>query len=497
MAVLFAAVAAAQTPDENAAQRLLLESQRQLQEGNIDGALAELATLIDRIPNSKLAPRALLDSAQLLWQTGNAGRANDTAQQLIDRFSATKEAAGAYVLQGEIQTRTARSRNDLEEARTSLRRVSLLFGPEAYPRLDARTQARVKSSAISVLLGDLDTAANGYLEALEDEPVSSWTGEARFGFATVLLHKGDWAAALDVLQRVVDAGVVDDAPQASEVLAQDARSSLTLAHRLWIRPLSGQEPWLRARALEPPGLTLKKPVGIAASHRNEILVTEASQRLALMLSEEGQIQDRASVDDPLRPFFDATPLPYTVVSEGVLPLAQRGRHSFALNGEKPKPLKKILAVARTPFGDWVVADREVAGLAVFDARSRPLRTVAEQALPEAADLAQDTRGRIYALDRKEKRVVRFSLDLNPEETVSGDWRRPEAITIDSLGNLYVLDVGRNQVLVHNRDGQLRFSVGPSLPNGLELKSPQDLAVDGTGRLWIIDPKSSPTIIVLE
>ncbi len=106
---------------------------------------------------------------------------------------------------------------------------------------------------------------------------------------------------------------------------------------------------------------------------------------------------------------------------------------------------------------------------------------------EIVDLALDRRGRLYALDREQNRVIRFGLDGAAEGTVaSRDWRRPEALTLDALGNVYVLDRDEKTIDVFDPDGTLLLTYGPLLPDGTELRAPRDVAVDEAGRLYVVD-----------
>ena len=77
-----------------------------------------------------------------------------------------------------------------------------------------------------------------------------------------------------------------------------------------------------------------------------------------------------------------------------------------------------------------------------------------------------------------------------------DYRPPKANSVARLGRMYVLDRGSRTVLVYDADGQRLDSLGPQLGGGIELRSPVDLAVDGSGRLFIADEKL-PFVAVLE
>ena len=82
------------------------------------------------------------------------------------------------------------------------------------------------------------------------------------------------------------------------------------------------------------------------------------------------------------------------------------------------------------------------------------------------------------------------------DTVERDLgRRPQALDVDELGNLYILDRDSGRISVYQPDGQLMATLGPQLPGGLELRNPLDLAVDGAGRLLVVDGKLSTLVVV--
>jgi hypothetical protein len=80
--------------------------------------------------------------------------------------------------------------------------------------------------------------------------------------------------------------------------------------------------------------------------------------------------------------------------------------------------------------------------------------------------------------------------------LSGDWRRAEAVAADRLGNTYVLDRDARQVYMYSAAGEETGVIGPSLSDGIQLRRPEDLAVDGSGRLLIAD-RDVRALIVLE
>ena len=160
-------------------------------------------------------------------------------------------------------------------------------------------------------------------------------------------------------------------------------------------------------------------------------------------------------------------------------------------------LKGLEAAERGFFGHWFILAKGWKGLLSFETRRKGQELLGRHN-PDFNDLARDGRGRIYALDRKEKNVSRLAIDRRWDGIVleGSGWKRPQALAIDRLGRMYVLDRGSRTVLVYDADGQRLDSLGPQLGGGIELRSPVDLAVDGSGRLFIADEKL-PFVAVLE
>lgn len=480
--------------DETAAQRLFFEGQRRAEQGNVEGALDEYDTLVSQFPGSALAPAALLESARLL-EAVDTDRALAKAEELIDGYGRSPEAAAAFVLKGRTLAERAVSLTEIEEARTAFQRVPLLFGRESYPRLDARSEARVRTGQMSLLLGEDEEAAAAFLEAIEDEPPSLWTSRGTLGFAAVLLFNGDWKPAAEVLQQAIDVGTSGREGEGEVVAA--ARRRLTLIHRLYLRPQASQPVWSRARALPTTGMALKRPVGVAAREDGTLIISDGGAPLVVVLSPELQIESRASYKNPGRPWFGADGVARVTMQDAVQSPGPRAeRTTFTTRGEKPKPLNKLESGQLGIFREWLIIDRELGKVAVFDATPRQLGTMGREDSSGAIDIARDGRGHFYVLDAKSKRVLRFGADRSFLGSFTGTWRRPQALAVDALGHVFVLDSGSRTIDVRTGDGSQITSIGPTLPGGLELRSPEDLAVDGAGRLFVADSKLA-SIVLLE
>lgn len=475
---------------DNSAQRLLLEAERQIQNGNLEEGLAEYAALVERYPQSPLAPSALLQSAWVLYGANLPDNAKASAQRLIDSYPESGESAAAYVIQGRIGRETASGTRDLDAARNAFNRVPLLYGPERFPNLPARTEARVRSADLSVLLGDFDEASAGYLEALEDEPAGPFTANAQIGFGHVLLTRGEWVAAMQLLQAVIDA---TDGNELERIVNGTARQHVTLAHRLFLRPAAGQPSWSSSRPLAVVGAELDKPRGLAAGPGGRLLVADAS--VLLSVDPDGKATRLSEAKNTERPWLQPDGRGFVPLGGVFQETFSRRTTSLTLGGEKPKALDRPIAGARSAFDEWLVVDEKVPeAVVVFD---RDGRYLGSYRAPGArlADVVADRAGKIYALDEKSPRIVRFGIDGAPEDPLPLSLARPEAFDVDALGNVYVLDGRNREVQILTPDGRTLAKLGPTLPGGLAPRSLDDIAVDGFGRIYLSSRRDSNILVI--
>lgn len=471
--------------DDAAARRLLVEAQRLERRGDLEAALREYRLLVDRFPESEASAEAHYSLAEVLYRQGNVIPARQAIDELVARRPRSPWSAAAYVLQGRMLAERPTGPGDLEAARAVLRRLPLLYGRDSYPELSWRAEARVLVGEISLDLGQPGDAAAAFIQALEDEVAGPWTARARLGLAKVLLANGDWVAASAELQRAAESGV------APEALL--ARQRLTLLHRVQIRPTAGLPSWRRARPLAVPGIELRKPVGVAAAPDGTVVVGDRGSDTVYRLAPDGSLEDRLELTEPGRPWWQDGEV-YLPSGDAVSRLTDRSSQSFmAPRGRKMEPVKDLAAGRRGRLGQWYLLDEQSDRVLVFIPAGRYLATLAEG---EPVDVARDAQGRIYVLDGKSSQVERFSPDGTSLGVIVRDLgRKPQALDVDDLGNLYVLDRDAGRISIYQPDGQLMATLGPQLPGGLELRNPLDLAVDGAGRVLVVDGKLSTLVVV--
>ncbi|MDA8018906.1 MAG: outer membrane protein assembly factor BamD [Thermoanaerobaculia bacterium] len=486
-----------------AAARLYEAAQQRLRT-DAQAAAEELNLLVRQFPGDVLAPKALSDLARLRIAQRDEAAAEAVLDQLLADYPRSTEAASGFVMQAELAAERAQSLEDLGEARTAYQRVVLLFGQDTYPRLEGRSLARVRSAELGLLLGDVEGAVAELVQAIEDEPPSRVTGRARLVLGRAFLLQGRWTPAMEVLQTLADDVPRDadgailrgtDSPTASAADRAEAGNLLTLAHRHELRPLAGQRRWVSTDRLGTE-LNLEEPIGVAADGSGQILVVDKDAERVSLFRPENRTWEGRSLKDPVRPVFagDAA----LVVSEEGVSLPFDGQRTTFLEpvAGKEKTLDRLLGAVRGRQGVFFVAAKGWDGLLVYPTPRRGSSILATNRA-EYVDLDRDELGRVLTLDARNNRILRVGLDGRSAEVVaSGDWKKPVAVARDALDHVYVLDQGNRQVFVYDRDLRRIASLGPSLGAGIELRSPQDVAVDGSGRILIADAKH-PYLIALD
>ena len=475
--------------DDTAAARLFLESERHLERGDVDAALAELNALVARLPNSRLAPKAMLEVARIQIDATRYRDALKTTESMIERYPGSPESAGAAVLASQVAFEQAESVSTMIDARTEMRRIPNLFGPNIFPRLVYRSEARVRAADISSRLGEFTEAAADYLAAIEDEPSSAWTARARIGLARVFLSEGQAGAAAEELQQVLFSG--EDSATVEE--RAEAKRLLSLLHRLFLRAQEGQKAWQKTTLFTPPGAQLRKPNGIAADTDGRMVITDGAGSVYL-LDAEGQRLLYATTKSPRRPLFDIEGNAWFLTNMSIEAMTGPRMARLLVSG-RSKPLNKIAGAQQGAFGEWVVVDGGLKGVSVYDSDRTNKGNFATSTLPKPADVARDNRGKVFILDTSNRTIMSLTPNRRPDRRVNVSSESPEALAIDELGNFYVLDGQNRTVDIYDAAGRSIQSLGPVLPNGIELRRPTDVAVDGHGVIYVADPKLDAIAVI--
>jgi hypothetical protein len=371
------------------------------------------------------------------------------------------------------------------------------FPMATYPKLVWRAAARVRGGEIDLRFGRADAAAAAFIKAIEDEPLSPWTSRARVGLARVMQQRGEWEAATGLLAAVVAAADTNREAVDAEAL-ESARQWLGLMHRIWVRPAAGLQPWGSSGRVPIGGEPLDDPVAVAVSSGGELLISDEGANVVVMVDpQEPDSLTRVVEEDARRPWWGLDGQPYVAIKEGVLMPAEDVRAQFPDPARADRALEDVLAGVRGLAGEWILVSGRSKAVARISADGSSLATLPlVGASPEPVDLAIDSFGWLYVIDKESRGVHRFSPDgVYQGGLASVSWEEPYALDIDALGNLYVLDRRAKKIDVFDPDGVIRWSLGPVLPGGVELRDPRDIAVDGQGRVYIADRSLSVVVLV--
>lgn len=492
---LWAAPWAGASGQDAEARRLFLNAQRLEREGDMAKALDEYAFLLQQFPGSEWADEALLQTALAQLTGGEQAAAAQTIDRLVEGYPRTGSAAGGLFLRAEMHAATARTLAEIGQARDALRRIPIAYPQQRFPALVWRGEAKAHAGELSLLLGNDVEAAAVLIDAIENEPRTEATARALFAFSALLGRQGDWAAATQALQEIRDTMGADGAPT-DWVTAAGRR--LSLIHRTVIRPGRREQPWNRGFPRTARGIELDRPSGVAADSAGRLIVTDEGANLALLLAPDGSVLARRGLQEPRRPWFalDGTAMAATESVVTALDIMSSTTLT-ARGGRRPGPLQKIVAAESGLLGGLFVLDQDPRRMLAFDTALNHVGTQLDNGRAEPIDVARDSRGRLHVLDSDGKAVLRYGPEGTLERTIiKGSWRDATAIAIDDLDNVYVLDRGEKLIDVYDGEGRKLTTLGPRFPSGLALRNPRDIAVDGSGRLYVAD-RDQDAILMFE
>jgi DNA-binding beta-propeller fold protein YncE len=142
-------------------------------------------------------------------------------------------------------------------------------------------------------------------------------------------------------------------------------------------------------------------------------------------------------------------------------------------------------------GQIVIGDTGNDRLLRFTYRDKTFSGGAEIKSPQLSAPSRvriNSKGEIYALDSKQRRLVHLAADGEVKEVIGFNAVEPsstvvpKAFAIDQADNIYVLDVFSARVLVLNPQGQFQ----KSLPFPDDSGFISDVAVDSVGNIFLVD-----------
>ncbi len=208
------------------------------------------------------------------------------------------------------------------------------------------------------------------------------------------------------------------------------------------------------------------PTGIAVDSAGELFIADFGNHLVRKVSASGVISTLASVSAPAGVALDAS---------GNLYIAD----------QQTSRIQKVSANG----ANTIAAGN---GIASFSGDGGPA-SAAQLNLPSS--VAADAAGNVYISDFLNRSVRKVSPDGTINTVPGLNLVYPGALAVDAAGNLYVADEGRSQVFKVSASGSVSTVAGTGTQGysgdggpatSAKLENPEALAVDSSGNLYIVE-----------
>ena len=111
-------------------------------------------------------------------------------------------------------------------------------------------------------------------------------------------------------------------------------------------------------------------------------------------------------------------------------------------------------------------------------------------------LAVDSSGNIWVADSAHDHVIEFNStrtfvrQIGSEGTGNGQFKGIGGVVADSSGDIFVSDTGNDRIQEFSSSGTFLKAFGSSAPGSGQLLSPGAVAIDGSGNVWVLNGKEA-------
>lgn len=141
-------------------------------------------------------------------------------------------------------------------------------------------------------------------------------------------------------------------------------------------------------------------------------------------------------------------------------------------------------------GRIYIADSALRVVHAFDpaqAKYSSIKGTRQQEFKFPVGLTLDQQGRLYVSDPESGAVFGFDRDGSPFLTITEGLQRPAGLAFNATNNLlYVVDVGRHEILAYDLKGKLIFAFGGRGTENARLNFPTNIAIDPRGTVYVSD-----------
>jgi len=170
---------------------------------------------------------------------------------------------------------------------------------------------------------------------------------------------------------------------------------------------------------------------------------------------------------------------------------------FGEEGEKPGQFKFPYGIDGDSQGNVYIADLYNGTVSVHDSKGKFIKYFAEknprEKILETPGGLRIFNDKVYITDIIKSKVLVF--DLNGKKIMEigkmgvkpGEFRAPNAVTVDEEGNIYVVDTGNSRIQIFDKTGKfLRMFNGSADGKGSSIfVNPRGIAIDSRGIIYVV------------
>jgi len=257
---------------------------------------------------------------------------------------------------------------------------------------------------------------------------------------------------------------------------------------------------------EEPLPGFSKPNGIHVDREGRIFITDTGFGMVLMLDPKSKASTTLTAGGR-SPF--AKPVGVTTDVQGniyvsdsasdIIYVFNRGGDFIKALGMKDNKFRQPVGLAADPSGKRLyIVDTHEHHVVVLDPESENVimrigkrgREDGEFNFP--SQITVDSKGNIYVVDTMNGRVQIFDLEGRFVRAFGrlgdgpGMFARPKGIAVDSEGHIYVVDSAFNNVQIFDAEGQILLAFGGFGEGRGEQILPAGLAIDSEDRIYLVD-----------
>jgi outer membrane protein assembly factor BamD (BamD/ComL family) len=446
-------------------------------QGNYEEALKDFRQIVDTLPESSVADKALLEVARYQF---DVQRDLDATEQTLIRlkkdYSKGEAIPWAWVLSGRISLARRESAARIASAVNDLERVAAI-----YPDSDAVPAALYYRAEADRLSRRTDAAKQEFLDVAQRYSRNEWAAKALLGAARCHVDAGDGVSALQAAQRVRDR--FPNSPEAAAAL-----NWTTILYRLYIRARS-EAPFDYVKRLSGSATAIKDVKAIGVTADGEVMAV-LPLAVANLSAPQRPLRMPELVRDLQIDWADrlwGASAQHVMAASGppvLLPIPHRPDRP----NEHPQ-VEDISSFVVTSIRDLLVADHGHGATYRFTSAGKYVAKWIDGA-PDRMAIDPDDN---IAIPKNESVSV-FDREGRPQHAIPRngtgyEMKSVRDLAYDSLGHLYVLDRSHGAIFIFSPSGQYmtQFELAEKSPGAF--RKAAAIAVDHSGRLYIYDERA--------